>query len=524
MYTKFSGTDSQSGARWLRTLNYELPGNLTPGQWLECVDGLLEGKAARWADQHPRIKAINEKLRGRDNDLSDADVDIFEKAVQKRFPPAPCGVQLLLTQWPEEDLDGYYERAEVHLHTLGGVDSDEDPAPSEKEHAALVKGIEAYVNGIFDSKLRGAMHALFQKECDGGGIGADQGLRDFHRLSKTVWRELSRLRVESFSQPVAQDPNQNDPSENVRSINANSGGLFGNRGDTQRAGGLFGNTTNPATAPGGLFHNPGNIPFQPSTSLFGNPNSTAHPTSTAPSSGSLFGNLPTKTNNGAPSSSGGSNLFRNLPTTTANTTDPATAPGGLFNNPGNVSFQPPNSLFGSPNPNPNPAASSSNPFAGFGTTTAVSRGSSLFGGLHTSSINPTQSAPGSLFGNCPNTNANTNIAGGGFAPAAGSSLFGPPPSTKAPSNTTMPDNNIFGRSSPSSNFFGAPRTTAPAGNVPGNALNPDGIFSNRFNTEDAAAPVSTAEASGVIPSLRATVEDASSLSGAEDGDGARQED
>lgn len=57
MYTRFSGENGQSAARWLRTLKYELPPTFTAGQWLECVDGLLDGTAARWADEQP-VKEI----------------------------------------------------------------------------------------------------------------------------------------------------------------------------------------------------------------------------------------------------------------------------------------------------------------------------------------------------------------------------------------------------------------------------------------------------------------------------------
>ena len=58
MYTRFSGDNGQSPARWLRTIKYELPTTFTPSQWLECVDGLLDGKAAYWADKRPEVKNI----------------------------------------------------------------------------------------------------------------------------------------------------------------------------------------------------------------------------------------------------------------------------------------------------------------------------------------------------------------------------------------------------------------------------------------------------------------------------------
>ena len=59
MLSKFSGHNT-SAARWLCTLKYELPSSFTPSQWLECVNGLLEGDAAVWADAHPRVKNFNE--------------------------------------------------------------------------------------------------------------------------------------------------------------------------------------------------------------------------------------------------------------------------------------------------------------------------------------------------------------------------------------------------------------------------------------------------------------------------------
>ena len=76
MYTRFSGENGQSAARWLRTLKYELPPTFTAGQWLECVDGLLDGEAARWADMRPNVRKIlsDEKLKHAKNH----DVDTFK--------------------------------------------------------------------------------------------------------------------------------------------------------------------------------------------------------------------------------------------------------------------------------------------------------------------------------------------------------------------------------------------------------------------------------------------------------------
>lgn len=82
MYTRFSGENGQSAARWLRTLKYELPPTFTAGQWLECVDGLLDGTAARWADEQPVKEILSDETL---KDAKNHEVDIFKALLLSRF-------------------------------------------------------------------------------------------------------------------------------------------------------------------------------------------------------------------------------------------------------------------------------------------------------------------------------------------------------------------------------------------------------------------------------------------------------
>ena len=112
MYTRFSGENGQSPARWLRTVKYELPTTFTPSEWLECVDGLLDGKAAYWADKRPEVKNIlsDKYLKHANNH----DVDTFKKLFLSRFAPADEGPEYVdrlietLHQDNTESLEDYY--------------------------------------------------------------------------------------------------------------------------------------------------------------------------------------------------------------------------------------------------------------------------------------------------------------------------------------------------------------------------------------------------------------------------------
>ncbi len=126
MYTRFSGDNGQSPARWLRSLKYELPPTFTAGQWLGCVDGLLDGKAARWADKWLFVKHIlsEENLKY----AKDSDVDIFKTLLLSRFTPADEDLEdvdhliMTLRQNATESLEDHYRRAEDLLYASGGRD------------------------------------------------------------------------------------------------------------------------------------------------------------------------------------------------------------------------------------------------------------------------------------------------------------------------------------------------------------------------------------------------------------------
>lgn len=158
MYTRFSGDDDRNPARWLRTIKYELPPTFTPGQWLECVDGLLDGEAARWADKSPNVKKILS-----DEDLKHAgkrDVATFKTLFLNRFTPADERLKDVnhmletLRQNATESLEDYYGRAEDLLLALGGKDKTISVKLSNHETSILKRVIHHYVHGLHYSYLK----------------------------------------------------------------------------------------------------------------------------------------------------------------------------------------------------------------------------------------------------------------------------------------------------------------------------------------------------------------------------------
>ena len=158
MYTRFSGgaTDVR---RWLESLKYEGPPFQTPGEHFECINSLLSGDAALWADAHPRVKAI---LKQRDpEDITDADVKTFQTALLARFPPIQLksGYNSLARfpvkafgQYAGEDLEAYYQRAIAYMYEQGGVDLEEAPLTSH-EKKGLRTAIMAYILGLEDEGI-----------------------------------------------------------------------------------------------------------------------------------------------------------------------------------------------------------------------------------------------------------------------------------------------------------------------------------------------------------------------------------
>lgn len=186
MYTRFSGENGQSPARWLRTLKYEFPPAFTPGQWLESVDGLLDGEAARWADKELLVKNILSEKGLKYADTHD--VGIFKEFLLSRFhldevlEDADHLIMNLL-QSPTESLVQYYGRAANLLYASGGRDVDRDDTYpfvtlTDRERSILNKVILHYVTGLHHSCLI-SNSAL---RCD-----------SLHRVYLTTCREERRM-------------------------------------------------------------------------------------------------------------------------------------------------------------------------------------------------------------------------------------------------------------------------------------------------------------------------------------------
>ena len=158
MYTRFSGEDGRSPARWLRTLKYELPFGFPPGAWLECVDGLLDGKAAHWADEQPAVRRIMSDVVLKS--ANSHHVDLFKALLIGRFTP---GVQNLegvnhlvenLRQDFKEDLLHYFQRAYDLLLALGGRDYIAPDVLSVNERPTLTRVISRFLDGLSNPDLK----------------------------------------------------------------------------------------------------------------------------------------------------------------------------------------------------------------------------------------------------------------------------------------------------------------------------------------------------------------------------------
>ena len=198
MYTRFSGDNGQSPARWLRTLKYELPPTFTASQWLECVDGLLDGKAARWADTWPDVKMIlsDEYLV----QAKDSDVDTFKTRLHSRFTPVDEGLEDLnhlidtLSQNATESLEDYYRRAEDLLHASGGEDEIDPLRSNQFERSMLNRVTLNYVKGLRQSCFRS--YTTFR----GGSL-----LQTYYTI-----REHQRLMLEKGEEEYLKMKNENN--------------------------------------------------------------------------------------------------------------------------------------------------------------------------------------------------------------------------------------------------------------------------------------------------------------------------
>ncbi|KAL2040868.1 hypothetical protein N7G274_006326 [Stereocaulon virgatum] len=204
MYTTFSGSKGESAARWLHTLEHQVHGPnpnynlefLPPRMWLTCINGLLVGNAALWADHHPRVRQII--AANNLGSVSHKDVEIFKKAFLARFPPTRMTAGLcrpslfsepqIFAQDRSEDLDSYYQRALILLYEKGGVDMAEAPL-TELEQEALNATILTYIEGLVDKDIHQGLESARTESQD------PLGLLDIHNLAKSKTLEL-RLHME----------------------------------------------------------------------------------------------------------------------------------------------------------------------------------------------------------------------------------------------------------------------------------------------------------------------------------------
>ena len=126
---------------------------------MECVDGLLEGDAARWTDSYSRVKKLLTQENVEHADQSD--IKAFSALLLKRFTPVEKDNKddvsnriWTLAQQPTEALEHHYRRAEDWLHAAGGEDKPDTVTLSSSEIALLAHVIEHFVKGICDRELR----------------------------------------------------------------------------------------------------------------------------------------------------------------------------------------------------------------------------------------------------------------------------------------------------------------------------------------------------------------------------------
>jgi hypothetical protein len=163
--------------------------------WLTCINGLLVGNAALWADHHPRVRQI--LAANNLGSVSHKDIETFKTAFLARFPPARMtaglcrpslfGEPQTFAQDQSEDLGSYYQRALILLYEKGGVDMAEAPL-TEPEQEALNATILSYIEGLVDKDIHQGLESARIESQD------PLGLLDVHNLAKSETLKL-RLHV-----------------------------------------------------------------------------------------------------------------------------------------------------------------------------------------------------------------------------------------------------------------------------------------------------------------------------------------
>ena len=220
----FSGTTGVSAVRWLRSLKTSLPDNLSPSEWLLRVDGLLVGDAARWADQHPRVKKIltNDHLL---HHVTESDIKTFTRALIARFPiPEQCSpnkseLQLMfLKQGEIEGFDEYYRRAETLLHHIGGVDRTESPLTDDEE-SSLKKVLMQFIHGIHDKDTNESTLQFWQQRTLQVDT-APPGLEEVFQFAKCVFDKRAFFK-NTFGAALGEDRAPSDDLNQLLKESAN---------------------------------------------------------------------------------------------------------------------------------------------------------------------------------------------------------------------------------------------------------------------------------------------------------------
>lgn len=186
----FTGVGGQNARRWLfrfharHGLNPETGQSRAPGDWLESVNGHLEGDAAFWADKNPLVRRICHP-----DHLEKAtpeDVVEFRRLFLERWEDEveeatnPMNDIQNLRQEVGETLRDYYKRADSHLKLTGAA-----------EMPASATQLQTYVNDtVIERFVRGLASRALQVRLVGYEMTVGRSLKGAYQLAESESRKM----------------------------------------------------------------------------------------------------------------------------------------------------------------------------------------------------------------------------------------------------------------------------------------------------------------------------------------------
>ena len=161
-FNGFDGVFGKSASLWLANVERRRKKDSTPSMYLQHIDRHLEGQAAQWVLNTPRVWALIRK--GFVNLATESDIEAFHQALSDRFKlndeeaqdlktSTPLGRLAEIYQGDDEGLEHYYKRARDYLLAMHGRDDESDGLmPLEASFRAIV--VESFVLGLCSRSLQ----------------------------------------------------------------------------------------------------------------------------------------------------------------------------------------------------------------------------------------------------------------------------------------------------------------------------------------------------------------------------------